>query len=93
MYMYFVSIFRSIPALCIHRKDWNTVYPFLSLTEEKEMAELKSKRSYIAGFTNGEIENRAELYDIFLNGISYGLLTMFLLQIFVFLVQILNIIY
>lgn len=62
------SLHRSIPAFCIHRKDWNIVYPFLSLTDDKELEELKSKRSFVAGFTNGEVENRPELYDIFLNG-------------------------
>jgi len=59
-------ICRSLPAFCIHRKDWNIVYPFLTLTGEKELEEIKNKRTYVAGFTNCEVENRPDLYDIYL---------------------------
>ena len=52
----------------MHRLNWDIVYPFLHTGNENEMNELKSKRSYVAGFTNAEIENKSELYDIFLHG-------------------------
>lgn len=58
---------RSIPAFVIHRLDWSIVHPFVHL-EENELNELKSQRSYVAGFTNAEVENKSELYDIFLHG-------------------------
>lgn len=60
-------ICRSLPAFVMHRLNWDIVYPFLHTANESEMSELKGKRSYVAGFTNAEIENKPELYDIFLN--------------------------
>ena len=43
------------------------MFPFLQLKEE-ELNELKSKRTYIAGFTDPAVENRTDIYDLFLNG-------------------------
>jgi len=48
--------------------NWDIVYPFLNTDEESELEELKNKRTYVAGFTDAEVENRPDLYDIFLNG-------------------------
>ena len=55
----------------LHRLNWDVVYPFLNVGNEKELDELKNKRTYVAGFTNAELENKTELYDLFLHGMYF----------------------
>jgi hypothetical protein len=59
-----LDVCRTLPQLVWHRQNWNIVYPNMSL-EENEIETLKS--SYIAGFIDPAIENREDLYDIFVN--------------------------
>ena len=59
--------FRTLPALVFHRLNWNIVHPFLHVNEE-ELSELKTKRTYVAGFTDIAVENMTDMYDLFLNG-------------------------
>ena len=61
------SFYRALPCFVYHRQNWDIVFPFLQLKKE-ELNELKSKRTYVAGFTDPAVENRTETYDLFLNG-------------------------
>ena len=58
---------RTLPLFVWHRQNWNIIYPWLEL-EEKELSDLSSHGTYVAGFTDPAIEGRTDLYDLFVNG-------------------------
>ena len=39
----------------------------MSLESEDEIQELRGTSSYVAGFTDAAIENRTDLFDLFIN--------------------------
>uniref|UniRef100_A0A8C5I758 UDENN domain-containing protein n=1 Tax=Gouania willdenowi TaxID=441366 RepID=A0A8C5I758_GOUWI len=57
---------RVLPALTWHRKDWSILHPYVHLTEVEEV-DLKKSSGYIAGFTDPEVSNRSDLFDVFVN--------------------------
>ena len=67
---------RTLPLFVWHRQNWNIVFPHVELTE-RELANLTSHGSYVAGFTDATIEARTELYDLFVNGKLVNLVKMF----------------
>ena len=50
-----------------HRRNWNIVFPWLEL-DDTELADLSTHGTYVAGFTDPDIEGRTDLYDLFVNG-------------------------
>ncbi|XP_059930014.1 DENN domain-containing protein 10 [Gadus macrocephalus] len=57
---------RALPAFTWHRKDWSILHPYLHLTEV-ELDDLRQCPGYVAGFTNPEVGNRADLFDVYVN--------------------------
>ena len=58
--------FRTLPAFVWHRQDWSIVFPLTHL-EDLEINELKGRQTYVAGFLDPTVEERTDLYDIFVN--------------------------
>ncbi|XP_014780385.1 DENN domain-containing protein 10 [Octopus bimaculoides] len=58
---------RSLPALAWHRQDWGNLFPYITLDNTDIETDLKSRTSYIAGFTDALIQNRSDLYDLLVN--------------------------
>lgn len=59
---------RVLPALVWHRTDaYQALYPCVDINSTTEMSELQSHSHFIAGFLDSDVENRTELYDIFVN--------------------------
>ncbi|KAJ3610941.1 hypothetical protein NHX12_023031 [Muraenolepis orangiensis] len=48
------------------RKDWSILHPYVHLTDI-ELDDLKKCPGYVAGFTNPEVGNRADLFDVYVN--------------------------
>ena len=61
-----LDVCRSLPALVIHRLNWNIVFPLLQPSQE-ELEEVAQQRSYVVGVTDPTYINRTDLYDIFVN--------------------------
>lgn len=61
-----VNTCRALPCFVFHRLNWNIVFPYVEISED-ELAQFKSQRTYVAGFTDASIENRTDLYDLFVN--------------------------
>ena len=57
---------RTLPAFVWHRQNWSIVFPFTHL-EDLEVNELKGRQTYVAGFMDPTVEERTDLYDIFVN--------------------------
>eukprot|EP00118_Oscarella_pearsei_P001513 m.7648 g.7648 ORF g.7648 m.7648 type:complete len:355 (+) comp19302_c0_seq1:52-1116(+) len=61
-----LKVTRALPVLVWQRQNWNILYPHVDI-DEKELNDLKSMSTYIAGFTDSAVESRTELYDVFVN--------------------------
>ena len=57
---------RTLPLLALHRQNWNILFPYVDLVEQ-ELATLQKQPAYVAGFLDPAVENRVDLYDIFVN--------------------------
>lgn len=57
---------RVLPAFTWHRKDWSILHPYVHLTDV-ELDDLKKCPGYVAGFTDPEVGNRADLFDVYVN--------------------------
>nr|XP_020642124.1 protein FAM45A isoform X3 [Pogona vitticeps] len=57
---------RALPALVWHRQDWSILHSYVHLNDG-ELEALKMCPGYIAGFTNSEVSNRPDLYDVYVN--------------------------
>ena len=63
-----LQFIRVLPALVCHRTDaYQSLYPCVDINCSAEMSELESHSHYIAGFLESDVENRTDLYDIFVN--------------------------
>jgi len=61
-----LHVCRTLPAFVWHRQDWSIVFPLTHL-EDLEIDELKGRQTYVAGFIDPTVEERTDLYDIFVN--------------------------
>ncbi|XP_065071950.1 DENN domain-containing protein 10-like isoform X1 [Rhopilema esculentum] len=61
-----LHVCRTLPALVWHRQDWSIVSPFTSF-DDAEINELKRRPTFVAGFIDPTVEERTDLYDIFVN--------------------------
>ena len=59
-----------------HRQNWSILYPYVHL-EDEELERLTANITYVAGFTDASVESRTELYDLFVNGVSWRSLNIF----------------
>ena len=59
-------VMRVLPQLVFHRQDWGILRPHVKMTE-LELEELSSAGVYCAGFTDGGVRARDELYDVFVD--------------------------
>lgn len=57
---------RALPAFVWHRQNWQMLHPLEDVVDS-ELASLKSRPYYVAGFLDATIEARADLYDLFVN--------------------------
>ncbi|KAI6651613.1 Protein FAM45A-like [Oopsacas minuta] len=57
---------RTLPLLALHRQNWSIVFPYVDLVDY-ELTSLKEQPNYVAGFLDSSVENRIDLYDIFVN--------------------------
>jgi len=63
-----LQFIRALPAFVWHRIDSNQIlYPCVELSSQLELQELKLLNHYVAGFLESDIENRNDLYDIYVN--------------------------
>lgn len=60
------NVCRALPTFVSHRKNWNTIYPLVNISDD-EITDLKESSAYVAGFVDSRIENRSDLYDILVN--------------------------
>jgi len=60
---------RCLPLFAWHSKNWAILRPFVTPTDA-ELEELVSAGIYVAGFTDRVVENREDLYDLFIDGWS-----------------------
>uniref|UniRef100_A0A8C5RUD0 UDENN domain-containing protein n=1 Tax=Laticauda laticaudata TaxID=8630 RepID=A0A8C5RUD0_LATLA len=57
---------RALPALVWHRQDWSILHSYVHLNDD-ELEPLKMCPGYIAGCIDSEVNNRIDLYDIYVN--------------------------
>eukprot|EP00128_Syssomonas_multiformis_P011447 Colp12_sorted_trinity150504_noHs@27635 len=57
---------RAFPLFVFQRLNWNLLWPHVSM-DNIELEELKKAGVYVAGFTDPAIENKEELFDLFVN--------------------------
>ncbi len=63
-----LQFIRTLPSFVWHRNDcYKILYPCVELSSSLELQELKSSNHYVAGFLESDIENRTDLYDIYVN--------------------------
>ena len=63
-----LQFIRVLPALVWHRPDcYQALYPCVDINCTPEIQELQSRSHFIAGFLESDVENRTDLYDIFVN--------------------------
>ena len=63
-----LQLIRVLPALVWHRKDcFESLYPCIDISCGQEMNELQTRSHFIAGFLESDVENRNDLYDIYVN--------------------------
>ncbi|KAJ6230203.1 hypothetical protein M0813_06841 [Anaeramoeba flamelloides] len=65
-YYELLTVVRSLPLLVMHRQNWNILQPYVQF-EENQIDYLKSQNGYIAGFTDPQIKNQENLYDLFID--------------------------
>lgn len=68
-----ITLSRALPLLVWHRQNWSILHPYVHM-EDEELERLSSSITYVAGFTDASVENRTELYDLFVNGKSWKLI-------------------
>ena len=57
---------RTLPLLALHRQNWSIVFPYVDLVEY-ELSSLQKLSNYVAGFLDSSVQNRVDLYDLFVN--------------------------
>ncbi|XP_039214360.1 DENN domain-containing protein 10 isoform X2 [Crotalus tigris] len=57
---------RALPALVWHRQDWSILHSYVHLNDD-ELEALKMCPGYIAGCIDSEVNNRIDLYDVYVN--------------------------
>ncbi|KJE92414.1 hypothetical protein CAOG_03391 [Capsaspora owczarzaki ATCC 30864] len=57
---------RPLPLLVWHRQNWDSLRPYVSVNDS-ELADLAASGNFVAGFTDENIENHSDLYDVFVN--------------------------
>ena len=63
-----IQFIRVLPTLVWHRKDcYQSLYPCVDINCPQELNELQSHNHFIAGFLESDVENRTDLYDIYVN--------------------------
>jgi len=55
---------RALPLFVSHRRDWNLLRPYVNLSNEDEIKDLNEVIIYVAGFTDINIKQRTEHFDI-----------------------------
>ena len=55
---------RTLPLFAWHRARWEVLRPLCALTHPSELDDLKGAGTFVAGFLDGDIAERAELYDV-----------------------------
>lgn len=63
------NICRTLPTLVCHRRNWSILCPLVTIAD-RDLADLRVSTLYVAGFVDSRVENRSDLYDIFINGHS-----------------------
>eukprot|EP01126_Amoeba_proteus_P042165 TRINITY_DN457_c0_g1_i11.p1 TRINITY_DN457_c0_g1~~TRINITY_DN457_c0_g1_i11.p1 ORF type:complete len:282 (+),score=60.68 TRINITY_DN457_c0_g1_i11:349-1194(+) len=58
---------RALPLFVLHRQEWNLLRPFVDLRNPLEIQDLVQAGVYIAGFTNPQVKQQEELYDLFVD--------------------------
>jgi len=59
---------RATPLLVWHRNStWQSLRPLVNLESTVELADLKTSKVYIAGFTDDSVRNREDLFDLFVD--------------------------
>jgi len=61
-----LRVIRAFPLFIWHRRDWDSLRPYVNV-EPVEIAELEQAKIYVAGFIDGNIKNRPQLYDLFVD--------------------------
>ncbi|KAG8435815.1 hypothetical protein GDO86_013672 [Hymenochirus boettgeri] len=57
---------RALPAFVWHRQDWSIVHPYVHLIQVETIT-LQNCTGYVAGFTDPDVSNRLDLYDVYVN--------------------------
>jgi len=60
---------RAIPLLAWHRAGamWEAIRPFVCLDNLVEVADLQTTHFYVAGFDDATVQERSDLYDLFID--------------------------
>eukprot|EP01120_Amphizonella_sp_Union-15-10_P008965 TRINITY_DN330_c0_g1_i2.p1 TRINITY_DN330_c0_g1~~TRINITY_DN330_c0_g1_i2.p1 ORF type:complete len:355 (+),score=56.62 TRINITY_DN330_c0_g1_i2:41-1105(+) len=61
-----LKVIRAAPLFIWHRQDWNTLRPFMTITEP-EIKDIREEGVYVAGFIDPEIKRQEKFYDVFVD--------------------------